>query len=243
MTDNMNTMRGVIADALSNPAGTCAKSCEGNAYQIEIRQLKRHVMELEARLRNLTQGLADNGCEIWTALEDGRERVRNIQAEKAEAQLQAAREQEPVAWMYDWHAPEGLIRNWATSNQAEIPKHAINIRPLYARPVPAEPVNVRLLEALKETAQTLAWNCFGECRGLSDGLLPANKALENARAAIASAEDQQSGPVRLTSDGINECLTQWRSSRHETYENLAWILEAASLRANGFNVQPTEAGG
>lgn len=30
MTDNIETMRGVIADALSNPAGTCANSCEGN---------------------------------------------------------------------------------------------------------------------------------------------------------------------------------------------------------------------
>ncbi len=39
MTDNIETMRGVIADALSNPAGTCANSCEGNAYQIEIRRL------------------------------------------------------------------------------------------------------------------------------------------------------------------------------------------------------------
>ena len=66
---------------------------------------------------------------------------------------------------------------------------------------------------------------------------------KRARIAIEAAEAQQAGPVRLTSEEINECLTKWRSSRHETYENLAWILEAASLRANGFNIQPTEAGG
>jgi hypothetical protein len=42
----------------------------------------------------------------------------------------------------------------------------------------------QLREALKETAQSLAWLSFGECRGFSDNLLPSNQALELARAAL-----------------------------------------------------------
>lgn len=61
MTDNIETMRGVIADALSNPAGTCANSCE---------EWKPPVNRVAAELR-------------WRIAE-------------LEAQLQAAREQEPV---------------------------------------------------------------------------------------------------------------------------------------------------
>lgn len=71
-------------------------------------------------------------------------RVMNGFAEKM-AELEG---QEPVAWIYDWQAPEDLIRDWSTNNAAEIPEGATNIRPLYARPVPAEPVNARLLDAL-----------------------------------------------------------------------------------------------
>ena len=54
--------------------------------------------------------------------------------------------QEPVAWVYDWQAPEGLIKGWVETNRDAIPEHATNIRPLYARPAPAEPVNARLLD-------------------------------------------------------------------------------------------------
>lgn len=46
--------------------------------------------------------------------------------------------QEPVAWVYDWQAPEGLIKGWVETNRDEIPEYANNIRPIYARPVPAE---------------------------------------------------------------------------------------------------------
>ena len=46
--------------------------------------------------------------------------------------------QEPVAWVYDWQAPEGLIKDWVETNRDEIPEYANNIRPIYAHPVPAE---------------------------------------------------------------------------------------------------------
>lgn len=45
-----------------------------------------------------------------------------------------------------------------------------------------------LLEALKEISQALAWQCFGECRGFSDRLLPPDEAVSLAKAAIARAE-------------------------------------------------------
>ena len=39
MSKDIETMKPVIAGAVGNPARTCAGSCEGNAYQIEIRRL------------------------------------------------------------------------------------------------------------------------------------------------------------------------------------------------------------
>ena len=48
-------------------------------------------------------------------------------------------------------------------------------------------INAELLEALKDTAQTLAWMANGECRGFSEGLLQSTDALDKARAAIAKA--------------------------------------------------------
>ena len=99
------------------------------------------------------------------------------------AELKAAREQEPVAWMYDWQATEGLIRDWCTANLAEVSGPVINIRPLYSRPVlhAEQPVNARLLEALKHI--------------LNSSLLLPRFAEEQARAAIAAAETRQAEPA------------------------------------------------
>lgn len=43
---------------------------------------------------------------------------------------------------------------------------------------------VTLTDALRSTAQTLAWMQHGKCRGFSDDLLTTNEALEKARAAL-----------------------------------------------------------
>ncbi len=111
------------------------------------------------------------------------------QAERAEAKLAELDGQEPVAWIYDWQAPEGLIRDWSTNNAAEIPEGATNIRPLYARQVPAEPLNARLLDAIKRLsfcAQTT-----GGTAGRDEGLCAA---IGGAEKAIAAAEAQQERP-------------------------------------------------
>ena len=53
---------------------------------------------------------------------------------------------------------------------------------------PADPLSdprvVALVEALKDVSQSLAWQCFGECRGYSEGLLSPRDALDNSSAAI-----------------------------------------------------------
>lgn len=48
--------------------------------------------------------------------------------------------------------------------------------------------NQALREALKDTAQTLAWMQHGKCRGFSAGLLTTDQALDKARAALTQAE-------------------------------------------------------
>lgn len=48
-----------------------------------------------------------------------------------------------------------------------------------------------LLEALRITAQALAWLYWGECRGFHDGLEQPNDALSIARMAIEKATGEQ----------------------------------------------------
>lgn len=49
-------------------------------------------------------------------------------------------------------------------------------------------VNKELLEALRVTAQSLAWNHAGKCRGFHRGLAQPDDALAIARTAITKAE-------------------------------------------------------
>ena len=82
--------------------------------------------------------------------------IRRISAERdaLAARLDELERQEPVAWIYDWQAPEGPIRDWVTTNHAEIPKHTTNIRPLFARPSPALPAHIfrELVNDLRDIA-------------------------------------------------------------------------------------------
>lgn len=52
-------------------------------------------------------------------------------------------------------------------------------------------LEIKLLDALRETAQTLSWISFGECRGISENLLTPKQAVDVAKSAIAAAEDAQ----------------------------------------------------
>lgn len=59
--------------------------------------------------------------------------------------------------------------------------------------VPPSEQDVRgLVEALENCAAALAWNCFGECRAIHAGpIMPAAKALDTARAALATHRQAQ----------------------------------------------------
>ena len=59
--------------------------------------------------------------------------------------------------------------------------------------VPPSGEGVRaLVEALEDCAASLAWNCFGECRAVHAGpIMPAAKALDTARAALATHRQAQ----------------------------------------------------
>ena len=108
----------------------------GDAMEVatqEKDELRRMVAELVEERDALAAKLKDAKHD-----RDEFRRVMNGFAEKM-AEMEG---QEPVAWVYDWQAPEGLIKGWVETNRDAIPEDATNIRPLYARPVPAEPVNV-----------------------------------------------------------------------------------------------------
>jgi len=113
-------------------------------------------------------------------------------AEELAAKLAELEQQKPVAWLYDWQAPEGLIKDWVETNRDEIQEGATSIRPLFARPAPAEPVNARLLEALIQCRDRFI---FYVEHHLTNGAVV--KAAENdrfvtlANQAIAEAEAQQ----------------------------------------------------
>ena len=117
------------------------------------------------------------------------DRLKKAEAERdaLAAELVELEGQEPVAWLYDWQAPEGLIKGWVETNRDAIPEDATNIRPLYARPAPAEPVNARLLEALKLAECVYRKNVVNEGEPSS--------VLEAMQAAITAAEAQRPGEV------------------------------------------------
>ena len=82
-----------------------------------------------------------------------------------------------------WDRDQELIEE----QRAEIAKHKQTINQLRQKAT-VQGVNQKLLGALEECAASLAWNCFGECRAIHAGrIMPAQMALETARAAIAAA--------------------------------------------------------
>ena len=67
-------------------------------------------------------------------------------------------------------------------------------------------VNAMLVEALEDTAQTLAWMQHGKCRGFSDGLLTTQEALDKARAALTAAQQAQPERAPLSDAEIDRVL-------------------------------------
>lgn len=102
------------------------------------------------------------------------------------------------------------------------------LRQIIVAHAPAEPVNARLLEALKK------------CISASDAVAYGS-AIHEARSAIAAAEAQQAGPVRLTEADLQECKRLADAGSpvpHMSWsQRLAFAIEAAVLERNGFKPQ------
>lgn len=162
------------------------------------------------------------------------------------AKLAELEGQEPVAWLYDWKAPEGLIQDWSTNNATEIPEHATHIRPLFARPIPADqPVSARLLDV-----------ATGKIPHLYAGLCPDIDASSSSRdpecpacQALIAAEAQQerslqdmhdagreidrvmADPVRLTDAEIMQSIRHISFNKMTAF-NIGRAIEAAVLTKN-----------
>ena len=180
-----------------------------------------------------------------TESKDPAQGVEKLEAERdaLAAELKALREQMPVAFMHDQETRRDCVHievldflqransHYGCVNKIQrIPLDTTEhyTIPLYARPVPAEPVNARLLEALKRLsfcAQTT-----GGVAGRDDELC---SAIEASAKAIAEAEAKQAGPARLTDEVIERL---WYSSRGIS-TLFARAIETSILERNGFNPQ------
>jgi len=85
--------------------------------------------------------------------------------------------QKPVAWLYDWQAPEGLIKDWVETNRDEIQEGATSIGEDQMNDVTKD-----LLEALKLAECVYRKNVVNEGEPSS--------VLEAMQAAITAAEAQ-----------------------------------------------------
>ena len=101
------------------------------------------------------------------------------------AELEAIKGQQPVAIA---NKGDGVF--WVKWTDAGKPLRGPGIK-LYTTPQPGPDVRA-LVEALEQCAASLAWNCFGECRAVhAVPIMPAAKALDAARAALAAHRQTQ----------------------------------------------------
>ena len=123
---------------------------------------------------------------------------------------------------------------------------------LYARPVHAEPVNARLLRLIKKARITIFDGLETPCELEHPASIDDRMLVTEIDSAIADAEAQQAGPVRLTDKNIDRALSErvpggsevrdWFLP-HDTDRGHANILtvvraiETFVLRANGFKVE------
>lgn len=105
----------------------------------------------------------------------------------------------------------------------------------------AEPVNARLIEALRSIQRYGLDTLSGRADGGDDDRAwqraAVNEMTKRARIALSAAEAQQAEPVRLTDEQINgaDGWLQWAPFWRVV--KFARTIEAAVLRANGFKVE------
>ena len=109
---------------------------------------------------------------------------------------------------------------------------------LYARPVHAEPVNARLLRLIKKARITIFDGLETPCELEHPASIDDRMLVTEIDSAIADAEAQQAGPVRLTEkDQDNLSIPYVGMGGVENYRAYARAIETAVLRANGFKVR------
>ena len=217
MTSNIETMRPVIAGAVGNPASTCQTACEGNAYQLEARHLKGEVRRLAARVAEL------------------------------EAQIKAAREQRPIAYLHRGSGNDivevKIGASLAPVEYRNISPYVTDLplgrsAPLFTSPIPAEPVNARLLDLLREAEKCISAAVRIEQHAHDEPPYPvsewdyeAYRLAGDICAAIVAAEAQGvTKPKRLTDEEIMQAVRHI-SFNEMTAFNIARAIEAAVLGA------------
>ena len=104
------------------------------------------------------------------------------------------------------------------------------LRQIIVTHAPAEPVNARLLEALRANHQ---WHIDHD----EDDGYPGSDLEATNLGAIAAAEAKQVEPVRLTNADIVGLIQAWNATDFSGVVDLILSVESAVLRRNGINPQ------
>ena len=109
---------------------------------------------------------------------------------------------------------------------------------LYARPIHAEPVNARLLRLIKKARISIFDGLETPCELEHPASIDDRMLVTEIDSAIADAEAQQAGPVRLTEKyQDNLSIPYVGMGGVENYRAYARAIETFVLRANGFKVE------
>lgn len=158
------------------------------------------------------------------------DRLKSAEAERdaMAAKLAELEGQEPVATL---HNASGCVGGLSIENHA--PDLLEAGMKLYARPVPAEPVNTRLLDVATGEVQHIYAGLCPDAGGGSSSRDPECPACR----AISAAESKQVGPVRLTDEEIKSVLKL--TSASGLAARIARLTENAVLERNGLKPIPT----
>lgn len=166
-----------------------------------LHEANKEVERLSARFEVCPEGGPD-GIEC----RDSTIKLQDARIAELEAQLKELEGQEPVAWV--GHGPRDGRVEFSISKPVPSVFRDFGFKPLFARPVPAEPVNARLLSLAKKFEDYMhgptAWS----------------KAQENALSAeiydaLAAAKAQQAEPVRLTRESVARAIWSVRREHED----------------------------
>ena len=104
------------------------------------------------------------------------------------------------------------------------------LRQIIVTHAPTEPLDARLLAALRANHQ---WHIdHDDCGGYPGSELEATNL-----GAIAAAEAQQAGPVRLTDNDVVDLFQTWNTTYGTSHADLIRAVETSVLERNGLKPQ------